>query len=61
LFTIADQMLVVLVTMLMSLFIGAAIVDTFNLPESAIAIFVLLGAVIAYFATKKKKSGSVSL
>jgi uncharacterized membrane protein YdjX (TVP38/TMEM64 family) len=57
----ADQMLILLVTILVSLFIGEAIISTFNLPELTIAIFVLLGAAVAYFATRKKKSDAVSL
>lgn len=57
----ANEILIALVTIFVSLFIGAAVISIFNLPEAAIAVFVLLGAAIAYFVTKKKKSDGVSL
>jgi positive regulator of sigma E activity len=57
----ADQVFIIISTMLVSLFVGAIIISMFNLPEVAIAVFVLLGAAAAYFMTKKKNSGNIAL
>ena len=57
----ANQIVIALMVMLASLLVGGVIVSELNWPVYSLAIFIIVGAVIGWLATRKKKENAVSL